>query len=989
MSSQKLVLIVNSIPKEERVLSVSLRQAGIEVHVAKDGFEALLVLEKRAAEFGVVLIELNLEHMDGLELCERIRDEPNFDGLALIGITGSRDLATKLRAYEAGFDELLTKPVYVNELATRVELLLQRRAKELIAEENAEELKGSLGDVSIVDLLQTIEDLNKTGTTRLFGPDDQLGQLFFENGELLDAEVGRKTGEAALFRMMRWREGRYIIKYLPSLRRTRRIRRPIAELLADGMERTEHWSRLIDRAPDLTKIYEVNYPSLVDELPQMPEGVRALLRLFDGLRSLEQVVLDAPIGDLEILRVIDRFVKRGQITEVEYGPEFEEAALTANQDLNNWLDDEAFSPWTDELEKPSSVPELTREALLDEGERLDAESRKIQDEQAALLAAIAKSEAESARAAEDQARRDLESRRRDGAAPSWDGYDEEEEEKITDLLFNSLQSTGPALPSLDDRELARNKIIESHIERYEVVATSHVLMPMTLLDDDLAPEEPKADLIPEPTIDTSQLSSSGVFKLPIDEGLDLQALADEVESTLSQHKSQRQKARMRAKQKSRDPERITKPTLKPIEVAPHELDTPAEPIAAAPIGPAAKESPAPQLVALQHEAPTPVVTPAARAAAKESPDPKEKTPPISRGLKKVEEEPAQQPKVTAPELPLAKKANEVVQALSNAADTVSDEDEITAATVTASADSSDRLNRVSGTFDDTFFEDSVGPKASKLSLIFGVLLVLLIVGALVYLLTQGGEDPLDESPPVEATGTQKSDDPEPSPEPIEEPDEEVSPAVLDAQFKGSEVAQLLQDHLIDYGEYLTALPDEELPLAEHSLVGEDSLDAQPKTEPPAKDEKATPEPKKEEPKVVKKTEPEKEEKKPQPKIEKKESKADYTSEGIKLYKKGKYGDAIAKLEKAVAQNSGDAKANYYLGRAHVKQGNYAKALKYLEKVRSSYAKSASYWKELGSVYIRLKNEKQGIEAYKKAYELLDPNDSDAQKLKKYIDSRGG
>src|SRR5690606_3825937 len=218
VSAQQLVLIVNSDPKEQRVLTVSLKKVGLSVRAARDGFEALQMLNEDRGDIGVVSVDLNLDRMDGFELCERIRDDGRYDGVALLAMAGSKDLATRLRAYETGFDELLEKPVYIKEIATRVELMLERRAREVLLESEAEEVRGELGKVGVSDLMQTIasgkrtgfarvlqgktRDVERTAHTESLHQDDEVGQFFFENGELIDAEVGRLRGESAMYRMM-------------------------------------------------------------------------------------------------------------------------------------------------------------------------------------------------------------------------------------------------------------------------------------------------------------------------------------------------------------------------------------------------------------------------------------------------------------------------------------------------------------------------------------------------------------------------------------------------------------------------------------------------------------------------------------------------------------------------------------------------------------------------------------------------------------------
>jgi DNA-binding response OmpR family regulator len=160
---QKRILIVSADPREARVLMVSLKRAGLDVQTCVDGFEALELLDVEGDSYALALIELNLSPMDGFELAERIRNDAALDRLGLLALSGSKDLASKLHAFEVGFDELLHKPLFAKELLARIELHLQRRAMEAIAEAEAEEIEGSIDDVSAFDLVQMVLDTGKSG----------------------------------------------------------------------------------------------------------------------------------------------------------------------------------------------------------------------------------------------------------------------------------------------------------------------------------------------------------------------------------------------------------------------------------------------------------------------------------------------------------------------------------------------------------------------------------------------------------------------------------------------------------------------------------------------------------------------------------------------------------------------------------------------------------------------------------------------------------
>jgi CheY-like chemotaxis protein len=84
---------------------------------AKNGSEALARLTERAAP-DLVLLDLGLPGMDGLEVCRRMRALPGGDSLLILALTGFGQDSDREATRQAGFDGHLTKPVDVSDVYT-------------------------------------------------------------------------------------------------------------------------------------------------------------------------------------------------------------------------------------------------------------------------------------------------------------------------------------------------------------------------------------------------------------------------------------------------------------------------------------------------------------------------------------------------------------------------------------------------------------------------------------------------------------------------------------------------------------------------------------------------------------------------------------------------------------------------------------------------------------------------------------------------------
>ena len=112
----KYVLIVDNQPTETAQLERQLRYLGLNVRVAKTGAGALKRLEERTPD--LVLLEVSLSDMDGLEVVEFMRSDPKTYRIPVIAMSAlphNRD-----RCLQSGCDEFIQKPFRLIELAVRL-----------------------------------------------------------------------------------------------------------------------------------------------------------------------------------------------------------------------------------------------------------------------------------------------------------------------------------------------------------------------------------------------------------------------------------------------------------------------------------------------------------------------------------------------------------------------------------------------------------------------------------------------------------------------------------------------------------------------------------------------------------------------------------------------------------------------------------------------------------------------------------------------------
>jgi diguanylate cyclase (GGDEF)-like protein len=120
------VLVVDDDRNLRKIISTNLELAGFAVETASDGAEALSTIENLQPD--IVLLDLMMPYMDGYEVAKRIRNHqnPSIANVPIIILTAKGETEDKLRGFEAGADDYITKPFGPQELLARVRAKIRR-----------------------------------------------------------------------------------------------------------------------------------------------------------------------------------------------------------------------------------------------------------------------------------------------------------------------------------------------------------------------------------------------------------------------------------------------------------------------------------------------------------------------------------------------------------------------------------------------------------------------------------------------------------------------------------------------------------------------------------------------------------------------------------------------------------------------------------------------------------------------------------------------
>jgi class 3 adenylate cyclase len=181
-----LILIVDDNPANLEILQARLAVHHYEILTATDGEEALAITRERQPD--LILLDMMMPRMDGLEVCRHLRGDPTLPFMPIIMVTAKVDSKDVVAGLEAGADEYLTKPVDHAALVARAKSMLRIKALHDTVLEQAVQLKEQ--SAQLAEWNRTLEqkvadqvaELERVGRLKRF-LSPQLADLIISRGD--------------------------------------------------------------------------------------------------------------------------------------------------------------------------------------------------------------------------------------------------------------------------------------------------------------------------------------------------------------------------------------------------------------------------------------------------------------------------------------------------------------------------------------------------------------------------------------------------------------------------------------------------------------------------------------------------------------------------------------------------------------------------------------------------------------------------------------
>jgi CheY-like chemotaxis protein len=162
----------------------------------------------------LLVTDYQMPGMDGRQLVQKLKARPSTASIPVILMASKSDISERLKMVQDLVEDFLEKPFFTREATARIKRVIDKIALEKMAREAPGEtvLRGSLAQMNVIDLLQSLELGRKSCSLALTANGDRC-EMFFADGQITHAVYGQLTGDEAVYKVLTWTSGNFTIDF--------------------------------------------------------------------------------------------------------------------------------------------------------------------------------------------------------------------------------------------------------------------------------------------------------------------------------------------------------------------------------------------------------------------------------------------------------------------------------------------------------------------------------------------------------------------------------------------------------------------------------------------------------------------------------------------------------------------------------------------------------------------------------------------------------
>jgi hypothetical protein len=266
-----------------------------------------LLVKASAAD---ILVVVAREPYDGtLTLLSQLCSNEETRALPLL-VMGPASLRSSV--LDCGAIAFLPTPVFVRDVITASRILVSLGTQHADAHNREPKIDGTLADFGFFSIIRVMSGLLRSGVLQVERA-NRRGEILFSEGEMTAAQVGSLQGPPAIHHLLLWEDAKIELRLHAVARRSQFSGR--FDQIMDEAERfVRDYAHAIQGIGPSSSVYQKSDARLASTAGSVPSEVTPVLRLFDGRRTLTDIIDESPFRVFDTIRILTRLVDVGVLT---------------------------------------------------------------------------------------------------------------------------------------------------------------------------------------------------------------------------------------------------------------------------------------------------------------------------------------------------------------------------------------------------------------------------------------------------------------------------------------------------------------------------------------------------------------------------------------------------------------------------------------------------------------------------------------------------
>jgi CheY-like chemotaxis protein len=293
----KRILVVDSDEQVASILSIKLKQAGLEAETAGNSADALKIIPDFCPD--LIVSEMILPKMSGIDFMKRVKMNPEMMRIPFVFLSSSRDVENKILALDMGVTAVFAKPLFINDFLKNIKEILGEYGQKSVSDQAGSAPEGNVSDISVLNLLSILYENKSSGEIEFSASSDKKGTVFCEAGCVVRAETEggeNKDGMEELFNILSWSDGTFAVNY-KDVDAERNISLPQEGIVGKAAEWLERYTGILKNLPPSDTVVYLDFAKFVENLNKLPDDTDTVIRNIGETGSRICDIIDSCGGD--------------------------------------------------------------------------------------------------------------------------------------------------------------------------------------------------------------------------------------------------------------------------------------------------------------------------------------------------------------------------------------------------------------------------------------------------------------------------------------------------------------------------------------------------------------------------------------------------------------------------------------------------------------------------------------------------------------------